>query len=54
VRFAVIVLIVGLLFVGVVFLSDPLGILILPWLAMLVLVLAVGVYAVGKALDDDS
>jgi hypothetical protein len=53
VRFAVVTLVAGLLLVAVIVLSDPLGILILPWIAMLVLVLAVAVYAVAKAIDED-
>ena len=52
-RLALLTLGIGLLLTAVVVLSDPLGVLVLLPLAMLVLVLAVAVYAIGKALDAD-
>jgi hypothetical protein len=53
VRFALLTLGFGLVLVAIVVLSDPLGILVLLPLTLLVLVVAVAFYAMGKALDAD-
>jgi hypothetical protein len=52
-RLALLTLGVGLVLTAVVVLSDPLGVLVLFPLIMLVLVFAVAVYAIGKAVDSD-
>jgi hypothetical protein len=53
-RFALLTLGVGLAVMAAVVLSDPLGIVVVFPLTLLVIVIAVAVYAVGKTLGADA